>query len=128
MESERNLVLLKPPRWGRVIPADGVVPFVAVDDLGQPIDPIHRYLRDFLACGNRSSSVHSYAYVLMRWWRFLIAVRVDWDRATPAEGRDFVLWMMQARKSVAGRRTLSARTVGRTNPVRTRRITIQSFG
>jgi hypothetical protein len=35
--------------------------------------------------------VRSYAFVLHRWWRFLAAIGVSWDRATAAETRDLVL-------------------------------------
>ncbi len=30
---------------------------------------------------------------LLRWWRFLAAIEVDWNRAGRVEVRDFVLWM-----------------------------------
>jgi len=105
------------PRWGRVIEVAGVVPFLVVDDGGGPIDAVTAYLRDFRASGNRIGSVRSYAYDLLRWWRFLKAVDVAWDVASPDEGRDFVLWLMQASKPVARRRTRSAVTAGTVNPL-----------
>ena len=61
--------------------------------------------------------MRSYAHVLLRWWRFLQAIGVGWDRATPAECRDFVLWLQQARKPISDRRTRSAAQVGTLNPV-----------
>jgi integrase/recombinase XerD len=57
------------------------------------------------------------SYALLRWWRFLLAVDVAWDRAGPAEGRDYVLWLGQANKPIAGKRTRSAATAGRVNQV-----------
>lgn len=30
---------------------------------------------------------------LLRWWRFLAAVDISWDKATSIEGRDFARWM-----------------------------------
>jgi integrase len=105
------------PAWGRVAAADGVVAFEVVGEGGEPVAAISRFLRDFVARGNRPGSVRSYAYVLLRWWRFLTAVEVVWDRATPTEGRDFVLWLAQARKPSASRRTVSAGRAGRANPV-----------
>jgi hypothetical protein len=74
-------------------------------------------LRDFKARGHRDGSVRSYAHVLLRWWRFLQAIGVVWDRATPSECRDFVLWLQQARKPISDRRTRSATRVGTVNPV-----------
>ncbi|MEU6731531.1 site-specific integrase [Nonomuraea wenchangensis] len=42
---------------------------------------------------------------------------VPWDRATPEEGRDYVLWLAQTRKPIAQRRGKSAATAGRINPL-----------
>ena len=61
------------------------------------------FLREFAARGNRPASVRSYAYVLLRWWRWLSAVGVAWDRASPAEVRDLVLWLQIHPKPGAGR-------------------------
>jgi integrase len=105
------------PEVGRVVPADGVVPWLVLDAAGVPVEPIRRFLVDFVARGNRSGSVRSYAYALHRWWRFLTAVEVAWDRATSAEVRDFVLWLRCASKPRRAPRTASAATAGRTNPV-----------
>jgi integrase/recombinase XerD len=118
MVSGRELVSLKLPGWGRVAASpDEVVPYVVMDEAGDRVEPISVFLRDFIACGNRRSSARSYCYALLRWWRFLLAVDVPWDRAGPAEGRDYVLWLGQADKPVAGRRTRSAATAGRVNQV-----------
>lgn len=97
---------------GQEIPA-----WAVVGPYGRPVVPVAQFLREFAACGNAAGSVRSYAGALLRWWRFLQAVEVVWDRATPAEGRDFVLWMRQATKPVADRRTVTAATAGRVNPI-----------
>jgi integrase/recombinase XerD len=93
---ERDLASVRLPRWGRVVAAEGVVPWLVVDPTGDTVEPIQRFLRDFVARGNRIGSVRSYAYGLLRWWRWLVAVGVDWDKVTSAEVRDFVLWLGQA--------------------------------
>ncbi|MEU4820267.1 tyrosine-type recombinase/integrase [Actinomadura sp. NPDC023710] len=82
-----------------------------------------RYLRDFVARGNRPGSVRSYAYDLRRWWRFLVAVEVEveWDKATSREVCDFVLWIQSSSKPRRFARTASARTVGKTNAVTRKR-------
>ena len=104
-EFDRDLRSLRLTSWGRVVAADGPVPFVVVDDCGRPVEPVGRFLRDFTARGHAAGSVRSYAYDLLRWWRFLRAVDVDWDRVSSAEVRDFVLWLRQTSKSRPAART-----------------------
>jgi hypothetical protein len=98
-----------------VVPAAGVVPWLVVDPAGVAVEPVQRFLRDFVAQGNRSGSVRSYAYDLLRWRRWLRVVEVEWDKATSAEVRDFVLWLAQAEKPRVSPRTVSALTAGTTN-------------
>jgi integrase/recombinase XerD len=116
-EAERDIASIRLPRWGRVAPDGGVVPWLVVDPNGEPVGPIRHFLADFVAQGNRAGSVRSYAYDLLRWWRWLRAVDVDWARATSAEVRDFVLWLNQASKPRPAARTSSAATAGTVNPV-----------
>jgi len=59
---------------------------------------------------------------LLRWWRFLDAVGIGWDRASRAEARDFSCWIqltvkqrLQASRPKAAR--WSIRTAGAPNPV-----------
>ncbi|MGH3692886.1 MAG: tyrosine-type recombinase/integrase [Pseudonocardiaceae bacterium] len=114
---ERDIGSVELPRWGRVVSAQGVVPWLVVDPDGVPVEPIRRYLVDFVARDNRAGSVRSYAYDLLRWWRWLRAVGVEWDKATPAEARDLVLWLKQAAKLRQSARTASVATTGTVNPV-----------
>ncbi len=114
---ERDIGVIELPRWGRVVPAEGGVPCLVVDPEGVPVEPIRRYLVDFVARDNRTGSVRSYAYDLLRWWRWLRVVGVEWDKATPAEARDLVLWLKQAAKLRQSPRTASAATAGTINPV-----------
>lgn len=119
---ERDIGSIRLPRWGRVVSAEGVVPWLVVDDGGVPVEPIRRYLSDFVARDTSTGSVRGYAYALMRWWRWLRAVDVAWDKATPAEVRDLVLWLKQARKHNQRRpRSTSVATVGTVNPVTRKR-------
>jgi len=114
---ERDLAAIRLPRWGRVEPAEGIVPWLVVDDNGDPVRPVRIFLMDFVAQANGASSVRSYAYALLRWWRWLHAVGVSWDRVTPAEARDLVLWLKQARKRRNSARTSSLKTAGTLNPI-----------
>jgi site-specific recombinase XerD len=51
------------------------------------------FFRELLAAGRAESTVRSHGMDLLRWFRFLQAVRVPWDRATRAEARDFSRWL-----------------------------------
>ena len=113
----RDIGSIKLPRWGRVMATDGVVPWLVVGPDGEPVEPVRRFLTDFVARDNRPGSVRSYAYGLLRWWRWLLAVGVEWDKATPTEARDLVLWLRQAAKPRRSARTASATTAGQVNPV-----------
>lgn len=116
-QAERDVGAIRLPRWGRVTSAAGVVPWLVVDPGGHSVEPVARFLRDFVARGNRPASVRSYAYDLLRWWRWLHVVDVAWNQATAKEVADFVLWLAQAAKPSAVPRTVSAATAGTTNPI-----------
>ncbi|WP_172652649.1 tyrosine-type recombinase/integrase [Rhodococcus opacus] len=120
-EIERDIGAIRLPRWGRVERAAGVVAWDVLDDGGAPVEPIRRYLTDFVAQGNSQASVRSYAYALLRWWRWLRAVDVDWDKATPAECRDLVLWLQANLKARRSPRTKSVATAGTINPITRKR-------
>ncbi|MFD8533420.1 tyrosine-type recombinase/integrase [Streptosporangium canum] len=116
-EPSRDIRSIHLPHWGRVAPGQGVVPWLVLDDEGRIVQPIHRFLLDFIARDNRTGSVRSYAYDLLRWWRWLRVVQVEWNKATSAEVRDFVLWLDAATKPSATSRTVSVKTAGSTNPI-----------
>jgi len=66
---------------------------VLLDASGMPVAEVSEFFRTMLASGSSVSSLRSYALALLRWWRFLAAVDVPWERASRVEARDFVLWM-----------------------------------
>ncbi|WP_241720649.1 tyrosine-type recombinase/integrase [Streptomyces lydicus] len=60
---------------------------------------------------------------LLRWWRFLWVLGVDWDRVTRAEARDFARWMQLADKPVRVHWRLKRRGVTEPNtPASTRPV------
>jgi len=122
---DRDLDRIRLPRWGRVAPVDGVVPWLVLDDADLPVEPVLVFLRDFVARGNRPGSVRSYAFGLLRWW--LRVVGVEWDRATSAEVRDLVLWLRSATKPQAAGRTNSSATAGTVNAVTGKRYLDDSY-
>ena len=115
-EVERDVGLIVLPDWGAVVPVSSLG-WTVVDPEGEEVEPVRRFLLDFVARGNRIRSVRSYAYDLLRWWRWLVAIDVPWNQATPAEVRDLVLWLQQVKKPIAAHRTLSAATAGQINPI-----------
>jgi len=127
-EVERDLAAIRLPRWGRVDRTESVVPWLVVDDDGVVVEPIRRYLTEFVAQPNSPKSVRSYAYTLLRWWRWLRVVGVEWDKATPCEGRDLVLWLQQAVKPRNTPRTRSVTTAGTINPVTRKRYLGDRYG
>ena len=91
---------------GLVVPAAGSLletgsqtePYRLVDPAGAPVVAVTAYFRDLQAAGRSAATVRSYGMDLLRWFRFLWAVEVPWDRATRAEARDFCRWLQVAGK------------------------------
>ncbi|WP_264085982.1 hypothetical protein [Nonomuraea angiospora] len=116
-QGERDIDAIGPGPWGRVVASRDVVPYIVIDPTGAPVQPVLLFLRDFVDGGNAAESVRSYAFALQRWWRFLRAIEVEWDRATSVENRDFVLWLMRTTKPRRSPRTKTAQLAGGINPV-----------
>jgi site-specific recombinase XerD len=94
---------------GELRAASGTVGLVLVDGAGEEVRPVSEFLSSLLAGGASRGSARSYALALLRWWRFLAAVGVDWRRASRVETRDFVLWMRcPTRRGPGGRVPTSA--------------------
>ena len=91
--------------------ADGRL--VATDDVWEPYRLVdgrragggggREYFRDLQAAGRSTATLRSYGLDLLRWFRFLWAVGVAWDRATRIEARDFCRWLQVGRQADAGR-------------------------
>ena len=120
-EGERDLSTIVLPQWGCVRADDGLPPWLVVDDGDVAIEPIRRYLRDLVSRGRSSSSVRSYAYDLLRWWRWLRVIDVEWNKATAVDVKDFVLWLLSATKPRKLPRTVSAPSAGTVNTVTRKR-------
>ena len=90
---EREVTALVVPAIGAVAKIDAAPGTVLLDATGEPVDEVSEFFATMLACGASFSSLRSYGLALLRWWRFLAAVDVCWQRATRIEARDFVLWM-----------------------------------
>lgn len=77
-------------------------PYRLLDAAGAEVEPVGVYLREVQAAGCVEATLRSYGLDLLRWFRFLWAVEVAWDRATRVEARDFSRWLQIADKP-AGR-------------------------
>jgi hypothetical protein len=85
-------------RVGVVTAATGTLPpFVVVDGAGVEVEPVTRYLRDLALSDMSPLTSRSYGYDLLRWFRVLWALGVDWERATGSEVDVLVGWMRTAR-------------------------------
>jgi site-specific recombinase XerD len=93
-EPSRDLAALVVPQDGRLAATgDRYEPYRLVGTDGAPVAATTAFFRDLLAAGRAESTVRSYGMDLLRWFRFLRAVRVPWDQATRAEARDFSRWL-----------------------------------
>jgi site-specific recombinase XerD len=97
-------------------------PYRIVGPGGEVVEPVSVFLRDLLASGKSASTLRSYSVDLLRWWRFLDAVGVAWDRASRAEARDFSCWIQLTAKqrlqtSRPRKARLSSQAAGAPNPV-----------
>lgn len=82
-EPERDLAALVVPRVGRLVSTGNrYEPFRLIDADGAVAEPVTAYFRDLLAAGRSEATVRSYGMDLLRWFRFLHAAGVGWDRAS----------------------------------------------
>ena len=100
-DAPRDLSSLVVPQRGSLeATSDPFEPYRLVDGDGVIVVPVAVYLRELQASGRPAATQRSYAYDLLRWWRFLDAAGVVWDQATRAEARDFCRWIQITGKPV----------------------------
>lgn len=75
-------------------------PYQVLDPSGRPVEPAAVYFKDLMAADSSPLTPRSYGMDLLRWWRFLWAFEIEWDRAVREDARDFMLWMKLADKPV----------------------------
>ena len=87
------------PQVGRLVATDDPwEPYRLLDSDGLVVVPVSAWFRDLQAAGRSALTARSYGMDLLRWFRFLWAVGVSWDRATRVEARDFCRWLQVAGK------------------------------
>ena len=90
----RDVARLVVPRCGQLAATgDTGEPYRLIDAEGVVVESVAAFLRELLAAGRSPATLRSYGMDLLRWWRFLSAVDVDWRRASRIEARDFSCWI-----------------------------------
>ena len=95
----RDLGSLVVPAAGALVETgDPFEPYYLSDAEGRRIGAVSAFLADLQAAGHPATTQRSYAYALLRWFRFTAAVGMPWDQATRPEARDFCRWLQIAGK------------------------------
>ena len=85
------------PQIGAVVAGSvPLMPYVVVDGAGAGVDAVNRYLRDRMLGDVSPLTCRSYGYDLLRWFRLLWLLEVDWDKATEAEAAVLAGWLRNA--------------------------------
>jgi integrase len=98
-DGSRDLASLAVPLVGSLQETDDSwLPYRLLDSASKPVEAVSAYFRDLQAAGRSVATMRSYGLDLLRWFRFLWAIEVEWNRATRVEARDFSRWMLVAGK------------------------------
>src|SRR6266536_1467418 len=93
------------PQIGAVVAGSTpLMPYVVVDGAGAGVDVVNEYLRDRMLGDVSPLTCRSYGYDLLRWFRLLWLLEVDWDKATEAEAAVMVGWLRNAGNPQRSRR------------------------
>jgi site-specific recombinase XerD len=93
-DAPRDLAALRVPFSGRLAGTDDVFkPFQLIDPAGSPVMAVDEFMVELFATGRSGATQRSYGMDLLRWFRFLWAVEVAWDRAGRDEARDYIAWL-----------------------------------
>lgn len=79
---------------------DLFAPYRLVDGDGETVGPAATFFAELVASGRPATTQRSYGMDLLRWFRFLWALGLDWDQATRVEARDFCRWLQVTCKPV----------------------------
>ncbi len=94
-----DLTQLAVPQVGSLVATgDPFQPYHLLDAARRPLRAADAYFAELIACGRPATTQRSYGMDLVRWFRFLSAVGVAWDKASRLEARDFCRWLATARK------------------------------
>jgi site-specific recombinase XerD len=90
----KDLAVMVVPLVGRLVATDDLwEAYRLLDSDGVVVESVSAWFRDLQAAGRSALTARSYGMDLLRWFRFLWAAGVSWDRATRSEARDFCRWL-----------------------------------
>ena len=93
----RDLARLAVPAAGSLLETGSVQePYRLIGPDGAAVTAVSEWFADLQAAGRSAATVRSYGMDLLRWFRFLWAAGVEWNRATRGEARDFSRWLIIA--------------------------------
>lgn len=104
LQQQRNVSLLVVATIGRVERCYDPPGVRLLDAAGEPVGNVDAFLSSLLASDSTPATLYSYASALLRWWRFLAAISIEWDQVSRIEVRNFVLWLRTAQPRSAGQR------------------------
>ncbi|MGR3871577.1 tyrosine-type recombinase/integrase [Streptomyces graminifolii] len=97
----RDVGKLVVPQVGRLHETGDLgAPCQLLDPDGLVVPAVAWYFAELQAQDKPATTLRSYGMDLLRWYRFLWALGISWDRATRTEARDFALWLQIADKPV----------------------------
>jgi site-specific recombinase XerD len=103
MRDGRDLAALVVPAAGELIATgDRYEPFRLAGPDGAAVEPVTAFFRDLLAAGRAEATVRSYGMDLLRWFRFIWAAGIGWDRADQQVARDFSRWLQVSARAGRG--------------------------
>lgn len=85
--------LVVPVVGGLMKTGEVLEPYRLLDAEGVSVEPVAVYFRELQAADRSVATIRSYGMDLLRWFRFLWAAGVCWDRASSAQARDFARWL-----------------------------------
>ena len=89
-QEDRDLGSLAVRRVGSLVETgDPWEPYQLLDSAGVPVTAAAAYFGELQAAGRSAATQRSYGMDLLRWFRFLWTVEVQWREATRGEARDF---------------------------------------
>lgn len=93
----RDLAGLTVPAAGSLMETGSMSePYQLVSPDGAAVTAVSEWFADLQAADRSPATLRSYGMDLLRWFRFLWAVGVEWNRATRDEARDFSRWLIIA--------------------------------
>lgn len=104
------------PRLGDVMETgESRLPYGVVDGDGVPLWYVSAFLRELVLGDASPLTCRSYGYDLLRWWRLLTLLEVEWNRATRVEVELLVGWMRSASNPQRRRSRIGAEPPGSVN-------------